>query len=157
NYQVNNLNQLLSERDHGKTTFAGTVNEPATVKVNGKPARVMSTDGGAPFRFEADVDLQVGANTVTIEAKDGSNNVSTKSYSAPTTGVARTFEYDANGNLRFEKQPGGAVIREYRWDQQNRLVKTLIGTHESRYEYDGESRRVRIKELENSVQTKDET
>src|SRR5690606_37025927 len=42
-------------------------------------------------------------------------------------------------------------------DQQNRLVRFLQGTHESVYEYDGESHRVRIKEIENSVQTKDET
>ena len=43
------------------------------------------------------------------------------------------------------------------WDQQNRLVKALLGTHESDYFYDGDSRRVRIKELESGTQTKDET
>ena len=157
NYDVNGLNQLLSQRDYGKTTFAGFVNEPATVKVNGKPAKVLSTDGGAPFKFEALVDIDGGTNTVVVEAKDGRNNVATKTYSVPTTGVAKTLEYDANGNLRFEKQPNGAVIREYRWDQQNRLVRMLAGTHESIYEYDGESRRVRIKELESGVETKNET
>lgn len=47
--------------------------------------------------------------------------------------------------------------REHRWDQQNRLARAIIGTHESVYSYDGESRRVRIQELESSVQTKDET
>lgn len=157
NYDVNALNQLLSQRDYGKTTFAGFVNEPATVKVNGKPAKVLSTDGGAPFKFEAVVDIDGGANTVVVEAKDGQNNVATKTYGVPTTGVAKTFEYDANGNLRFEKQANGTVIREYRWDQENRLVRMLAGAHESSYEYDGESRRVRIKELENSVETKNET
>ena len=35
--------------------------------------------------------------------------------------------------------------------------KALLGTHESDYFYDGESRRVRIKELESGTQTKDET
>jgi RHS repeat-associated protein len=49
------------------------------------------------------------------------------------------------------------VIREYRWDQQNRLVRLLAGPHESVYEYDGQSRRFRITEKENSVQTKQET
>ena len=44
-----------------------------------------------------------------------------------------------------------------RWDQQNRLVRVLEGTHESVYEYDGESHRVRIKELTSSVETKNET
>ncbi|HSO34775.1 MAG TPA: RHS repeat-associated core domain-containing protein [Labilithrix sp.] len=157
NYDVNNLNQLLSERDHGRTTFSGFVDEPATVKVNGQAAKVTSTDGGAPYRFEGVVDLGAGANTVVVEAKDGQNNVATKSYAVTTTGTSKTFEYDANGNLRYEKQPNGTVIREYRWDQQNRLVRELHGTHESVYEYDGESHRVRIKELEGSVQTKDET
>ena len=116
-----------------------------------------STDGGAPFRFEALVDLDAGANTVVVEAKDGNNNVSTKTYAVTTTGASKTYEYDANGNLRYERLPGGSVVREYRWDQQNRLVRMLEGTHESVYEYDGESRRVRIKELTSSVETKNET
>ncbi|MBS2016360.1 MAG: RHS repeat-associated core domain-containing protein, partial [Deltaproteobacteria bacterium] len=157
NYAVNNLNQLSSERDYGKTTFSGAVNEPATVTVNGQPAKVTSTDGGAPYRFEAVVDLDAGANTVVVQAEDGQNNTSTKSYSVTTTGTGKTFEYDTNGNLRYEKQPNGTVIREYRWDQQNRLVRYLQGTHESVYEYDGMSRRLRIKELTSSVETKNET
>ena len=106
NFDVNNLNQLLSERDHGRTTFSGFVDEPATVKVNGKPAKVTSTDGGTPYRFEGIVDLDAGANTVVVEAKDGQNNVATKTYAVTTTGTSKTFEYDANGNLRYEKAPG---------------------------------------------------
>ncbi len=157
NYDVNTLNQLLSARDHGRTTFAGTVDEPAKVTVNGQPAKMTSNDGGAPYRFEAVVNLDAGANTVVVQAKDGRNNTSTKNYSVSTTGTMKTFEYDGNGNLRYEKQPNGTVIREYRWDQQNRLVRELQGAHESVYDYDGESRRVRIRELESSVQTKDET
>ena len=164
NYDVNTLNQLLSERDHGPTTFAGTVNEAATVKVkvngqpvNGQPAKVMSTGGVAPFRFEALVDLAVGANTVEVKATDGNDNVATKTYSVTTTGTSKTYEYDLNGNLRYEKLPGGTVVRELRWDQQNRLVRELHGTHESVYEYDGESRRVRIRELAGGAETKNET
>ena len=49
------------------------------------------------------------------------------------------------------------MVREYRWDQQNRLVRVIEGTHESVYEYDGASRRVRIKELTSGVETKNET
>jgi len=161
NYDVNTMNQLLSERDHGKTTFAGVVDEPATVTVNGRPAKVMSTDGGAPYKFEAVIDLDAGAeggtSSVVVQAKDGQNNTATKTYAVTTTGTSKTFEYDANGNLRYEKQPNGTVIREYRWDQQNRLVRYLQGTHESVYEYDGDSKRVRIKELTSSVETKNET
>lgn len=157
NFDVDNLNQLLSERDHGRTTFSGFLDEAATVAVNGKPAKVTSTGGGAPYKFEALVDLALGANTVVVEARDGSNNVAIRTYSVPTTGTSKTYEYDANGNLRYEKQPNGTVIREYRWDQQNRLVRMLSGVHESVYEYDGQSRRVRITEKESGVQTKQET
>jgi RHS repeat-associated protein len=157
NYDVNSLNQLLSERDHGATTFSGFVDEPATVTVNGNPAKVRSTGGVAPFRFEAPVNRAVGANTVVVQARDGNDNVATKTYSVTTTGTSKSFEYDANGNLRYEKQPNGNVLREYRWDQQNRLVRMLSGTHESLYDYDGQSRRVRITEKENNVQTKQDT
>ena len=62
-----------------------------------------------------------------VEAKDGQNNVATKTYSVTTTGTAKKYEYDANGNLRYEKLPNNTVVREYRWDQQNRLVRTIIG------------------------------
>ena len=157
NYEVNALNQLLSQRDFGKTTFSGYVDEPAKVTVNGKPATVTSTDGGAPFKFDALVDLDAGTSTVTVEARDGRNNVSTKSYAVTSSGTSKRYEHDGNGNLRFEKDGNSAVLKEYRWDQQNRLVKALLGTHESDYFYDGESRRVRIKELESGTQTKDET
>lgn len=92
-----------------------------------------------------------------VEAKDGQNNVATKTYSVTTTGVSKRYEYDANGNLRYEKLPNGSVVREYRWDQQNRLVRVLEGAHESVYEYDGESHRTRIKELVSSSETKNET
>jgi RHS repeat-associated protein len=156
NAEVNNLNQLLSLRDFGPTTFAGTVDEPATVTVNGQPARMTSNDGGAPYRFEAQVSLDAGTNLVSVQAKDGRNNTSTKNYSVSSSGAAKAFEYDGNGNLRFERQPGGAVIREYQWDQQNRLVKLIAGANESQFEYDGESRRTRIRELTNGTQTKDE-
>lgn len=156
NFTVNNLNQLVSERDDGATTFAGFVNEPASVKVNGNPAVVLSTDGGAPYRFESVVKLDGGSNTIVVEAKDGQNNVAAKTYTLSASGASKRFEFDANGNQRFEKLPAGSPLRECRWDQQNRLVKELHVTHESAYEYDGESRRVRIKEIESSVETKNE-
>src|SRR5690606_28349776 len=56
---------------------------------------------------------------------------------------ASTDKGEAPGEARRE---GAHHIREYRWDQQNRLVRFLQGTHESVYEYDGESHRVRIGE-----------
>lgn len=157
NYATNELNQLSSQGDDGPTTFAGVIDEPATVTVNSKPAKVVSTDGGAPFKFEALVNLAPGANSVVVEAKDGQNNTATKTYSVTTAGTSKRYGYDANGNLRYERLANNAPLREYRWDQQNRLVKELHGTHESAYEYDGASRRVKITEKEHGVQTKQET
>ncbi len=156
NYGVNGLNQLLSARDDGPTTFKGIVNEPVTVSVNGLPAKVISTDGGVPFNFEALINLDSGANTIVVEATDGRNNTSTQSYSVTTAGTTKSFEYDGNGNLRFEKQPDGIVTNEFQWDQRNRLVKVIVGTHESDYEYDGESRRFRITQNESGVETSQE-
>lgn len=157
NYDTNNLNQLLSERDFGPTTFAGFTDEAATVKVNGTPAKVTSTDGGAPFHFESLVEFDAGTNTVVVEAKDGQNNTRTKTYAVTTTGTSTKYEYDVKGNLRFEKQPNGTIIREYQWDEQNRLIKSIFGTHESDYDYDAASRRWRITEKEGGTQTKQET
>ena len=45
-------------------------------------------------------------------ARDGRNNLSTKSYSVTTTGTNKHFEYDANGNLRYEKDGSGTVLTE---------------------------------------------
>ena len=76
-------------------------------------------------------------NMVVVEARDENDNIATETYAVTTPGTSTSYEYDATGNLRYEKEPNGTVIREYRWDQQNRLVRMLSGTHESVYEYDG--------------------
>ncbi len=153
NYRVNSRNQLVSEHGFGPTTFAGTVDDPALVTANGQPAKVISTDGEAPYRFEAVVDLEVGSNLVSIEAVDGNDNSTLQRYEVTTTGTTTLYEYDADGNLRFEREPNGSVRREFRWDQQNRLVRIIEGTHGSVFQYDGALRRVRIQEIENSVET----
>src|SRR5262245_60487232 len=128
NYTVNNLNQLLSEQGFGPTTFPGTINEPATVTVNGDPAKVVSTDGGAPYRFEAEVDLDEGSNTVEVEAIDGNSNTRTHNYSVTAAGVSTLYEHDDDGDLRYEREPNQTVRREFRWDQENRLVRIIDGT-----------------------------
>ncbi|MFY0571296.1 RHS repeat-associated core domain-containing protein [Archangium lansingense] len=157
NGEFNNLNQLLSERGFGPTNFEGTVDEPAAVVVNGKPAKVTSTAGGPPYRFQAEIDLPQGTSQIVVTATDGNNNSASQTYQVTAEGTTALYEYDANGNLRFERDPGGAVRKEYRWDQENRLVRILEGAHESVFEYDGSSRRVRISKLENGAVTQSHT
>jgi RHS repeat-associated protein len=157
NYPSNQLNQTTAEQGFGPTVFSGTLDEPARVTVNGQSATVMSDGGAAPYTFEALVDLAEGSNTVTIEATDGSGNTATKRYFVTTGGVQKTLEYDLNGNLRYEKDASGTVLREFQWDAKNRLVKIIDGTKESEFVYDGLDRRVRIIEKENAVVQSNET
>jgi len=151
-YPANTLNQTTAEQGFGPTRFSGTLDEPATVTVNGQSAQVVSDNGNAPYTFEALVDLAEGSNTVTIEAADGNSNVATQSYSVTVGGVQKTLEYDLNGNLRYEKDSSGAALREFQWDAKNRLVKIIDGTRETEFVYDGMDRRVRIIERENGVE-----
>jgi RHS repeat-associated protein len=152
NYPANSLNQTTSEQGFGETRFSGTLDEPALVTVNGQSATVMSDGGSAPYTFEALVDLAEGSNTVTIEATDGNGNIATQSYSVTAGGVQKTLEYDLNGNLRFEKDASGTVLREFQWDAKNRLLKIIDGTHDTEFVYDGLDRRVRIIETANSIE-----
>ncbi|MFN5639675.1 MAG: hypothetical protein ACK5AA_09045, partial [Akkermansiaceae bacterium] len=61
----NNTNALTSTQTGGKMRVAGITDEPATVKVNGKPAIT-----NAQNQYEAWVDVAAGENTLTIEAED---------------------------------------------------------------------------------------
>lgn len=152
NYPSNELNQTTAEQGFGPTKFSGTINEPALVTVNGQSATVMSTGGSAPYTYDALVDLAEGNNTVTIEATDGNGNVASQSYSVTVGGVQMQLEYDLNGNLRYEKDASGTVLREFQWDSKNRLLKVIDGISESEFLYDGLDRRVRIIETDNSVE-----
>src|SRR5690606_34024725 len=88
NYAVNNLNQLTSERGFGPTTFSGSLDEPASVTVEGTPAEVNSMNGSAPFHFKATIDLEAGLNVVTVEATDGNDNTRTQQYEVTAAGEA---------------------------------------------------------------------
>ena len=154
NYPANEVNQTTAEQGFGATLFSGTLDEPALVTVNGEPAQVTSDGGNAPYTFKALIDLAEGSNTVTIEATDGNANVATQSYSVTAEGVQKTLDFDLNGNLRFEKNSSGTVLREFQWDAKNRLLaiqdsavgSEVNGTKRSEFEYDGNDRRVRIVE-----------
>ncbi len=134
------LNRLVTQAPGGVLRFAGTVNEPATVTIQGQPAAV--TAGG---QFAAGVPVTSGTNTVTITATDPSGNTATAVFEVDQTGSTKSFTYDANGNLTSDG------TRTFEWDARNQLVAINVGTHRSEFTYDGQQRRVRIVEKENSV------
>ena len=52
---------------------------------------------------------------------------------------------DANGNLTSDG------TRTFEWDARNQLIAVNLGTHRSEFSYDGQQRRIRVIEKENSV------
>lgn len=154
--QFNDVNQLTQLGGAGVALIEGTVDEPSSVTVNSEPALVTSLPGG-DFLFRREIPVSEGSNTVTIEATDASNNTATQSYAIVVGGVQKVLEYDLNGNLRYEKDDQGVVLREFQWDARNRLVAIIDGTDVSEFEYDALDRRVRIVEKENGVEVSNET
>lgn len=140
----NNMNQLVSHQPAGPLRFEGTVSEPATVTIAGKPATVSSTN-----RFDGPAAVVSGTNTVSVTATDPSGNSRTNTYQVENTGPNKTFTHDANGNLTSDG------TRTFEWDARNQLVAINVGTHRSEFTYDGQQRRVRIVEKESGVTQSD--
>jgi RHS repeat-associated protein len=143
-------NQLTQLGGTGKTLVEGTTDEAATVKVNGQPAQVTKLGPSGPWRFQKEMDFPSGTTSITVEAKDGANNVRTNTYNVNVAASgAQTLEYDANGNLLKVKDAGNVVLRSYEWDASNRLLAIQIpgavaaGTKRTEFVYDGAGRRVR--------------
>ena len=65
---------------------------------------------------------------MSIVATDGSSNVRTNVYEVTATGTTTLYEYDGDGNLRYEKEPNEDVRREMTWDQENRLTSVIDGS-----------------------------
>jgi RHS repeat-associated protein len=128
----------------GTLHFAGTVSEPATVNIQGRPALVDATNG-----FSGTAITGAGTTTVTIQAVDPSGNVTNVQYDVTLSGTGRTFSYDANGNLTADGK------RTFEWDARNQLVAVNVGAHRSEFTYDGLKRRVRIVEKENGITQSD--
>ncbi len=127
----NNLNQLSSRQPGGTVLFRGTVSEPATVTVQGKPAKVASDN---TFAAQA----QVGSldTDVAVAATDPSGNTRTNTYQVSQSGSTTTYTYDGNGNL------AGDGTRTFEWDAENRLTRVTQGGPElARFTYDGQGRR----------------
>jgi uncharacterized protein RhaS with RHS repeats len=136
------LNRLISQQPSGPMVFQGTVNEAASVTVQGLAAAV-----GSDNTFKTTVPMAMGTSTVTVTVKatDASGNIATKQYEVDSFGTGRTFTYDANGNLITDG------IRTFEWDARSQLVAVNVGTHRSEFTYDGLKRRVQVVEKENDA------
>jgi RHS repeat-associated protein len=112
----NNMNQLVSQQAGGALVFKGTVSEPASVTVSGRPATVTADN-----RFEGQAVVPSGTGQVAVTATDPSGNLRTNTYEVTQGATSKAFTYDANGNMTSD----GA--RTYEWDAENRLVAIKDG------------------------------
>ena len=148
---IGGANRLDRVGGGGRALVEGTVDEPATVKVNGEPAQMRPLPGGAGYLYSKELNLGSGERRIIVEAEDGSANQTLKSYSVTLGGVERTLTHDLNGNLVTEAVAGGKT-RAYEWDAINRLTAIqsdavpVSGSWRTEFTYDGQSRRVRVVE-----------
>ena len=125
-YSHNSLNPITGIGGSGgvkQVIVRGETNEPATVKVKPSIASVWKDarmrEGN---RFESDQDLATGANTLNIQAKNGSNNISNYTYSLNLAVATATVpSYGANGSMTSDG------VRGYDWDSQSHLIKITWG------------------------------
>ncbi|MBU6303619.1 MAG: hypothetical protein KGS60_18895 [Verrucomicrobia bacterium] len=148
---IGGANRLDQIGGAGAALIEGTVNEPATVSVNGQTAAVRALPGGSQYLFSKELALAAGTHEITVTAQDQGNNTTLKRYNVTVGGTERTLTYDLNGNLTEEAVAGGAT-RVYQWDSLNRLTAIqsdkipVAGSWRTEFTYDGQSRRVGIVE-----------
>lgn len=135
------MNRLTSRASGGPLLLRGTLNEPGTVLIDGRPATSVSTT--APYSFEG-MTSPNGSNQSQVQTSDASNQARTNTYQLPAPGAATTFTYDADGNMTAD----GA--RTYEWDVLSRLRAVNQGTHRSEFTHDA-SRLTQVVEKENGV------
>jgi RHS repeat-associated protein len=138
----NNVNELVSQGPSGLIRFEGTVSEPATVTVGGRPALV-APDGS----FSASLPVTAGSNVVTITAVDGAGNSTADTYQVTSSGTQRTFDYDANGNLISDG------VRTFEWNARNLLTAVDSGSRRTELTYDGLGRHVEMTTEEGTANT----
>ena len=130
-WKYNNTNQMITQAGGGTLRFEGSVNEPATVMVQGQPALVDATNG-----FAGAASVGAGTPVVTVTATDESGNSASQAYEVDVTDVPSSFVYDLNGNLTSHG------TKSYEWDAEDRLVRALDNSSEvARFTYDGLGRR----------------
>ena len=126
-----NLNRLQSRAPGGPIVMSGTVNEAATVTIDGKPVGV-----DAANNFNGTAQVGPGTTIVTVKAKDASGNETTKQYEIDAAGSTTSYTYDANGNLTSDG------TKTYFWNALNQLVEVKQGvTTLATFVYDGDGRR----------------
>jgi RHS repeat-associated protein len=140
-------NAPVSTQGGGPVRFAGQLSKPASVTVGGVAATVDSRN-----RFEVEVGLSPGPQTVPVVATDPSDNSSvTHNYQVNVTaGSPRNYGRDNNGNITSSTSPdgSGAPNATYEWDAADRLSAINVGTHRTEIAYDGLGRRRNIIEKE---------
>ena len=124
--------------------FAGSLNEPGTVTVQGVPATVAATNA-----FRGGFRCAAGTNEITVAARDASGNQTTQGFEVEVAGQARTFTHDANGNVTSDGS------RSFEWDARNQLISATVGGFTEEFTYDGLQRRVRIVKKENGTTISD--
>jgi hypothetical protein len=94
------LNRVLTQAAGGMLTVAGTLNEPATVMVQGRPATVDAANAFRGTAWTTD-----GTKTLTIAATDARGNQSTQQYAVNVTGSNKTFSLTRTGTSRPTAPP----------------------------------------------------
>jgi RHS repeat-associated protein len=131
-WTLNPRNQLASQQGGGVLLFRGSVSEPATVNVQGRPVPVAPDN-----RFEGPAQVPSGISTVAVTATDPAGNLRTNTYQLSLGGTAVSYSYDFNGNLTSDG------TRTFEWDAENRLTAVKQGaTTLASFAYDAWGRRV---------------
>ena len=136
------MNRLTQIGGAGKTVVEGTLDEPASVSVDGLPASVTSIPGTSSFSFQKEIAVAQGTNTFEVTATDAKGNKRVQTYSLAVGGVVKSYEYDANGNMTFEKGPSGATVRSFEWDAADRLKAVNWGSDRLEWVYNGLGQKV---------------
>ncbi len=124
----NATHQITSLGGGGISIIRGTLSEPGEVSVGltgsgDKPARMLADN-----RFETELPLQPGSNSLAIAATDNSGNRSNYQFQVdlPSANVQPLlFTYDPDGNLTSDG------IRSYEWDILSRLTKITWATNKT--------------------------
>lgn len=125
-------NRPQTRHPGGLLRFSGSVSEPATVSVQGKPATVNGDN-----TFAGGAQVPEGQSTVAIVATDASGNTTHANYQIDVTGTTTTLSHDSNGNLTND----GTHVFE--WDAMNRLHSMTQGVLRTDYEYNGQNQLTR--------------